>query len=133
VYRSDTPFFDPSDKINPTPIASGTTSYVDVNPPCGTCYYRVWNYQLDTPPPVVAAVVPGTGPAAGGTAVQVFGTGFLSGAKVYFGGVLAANITVVSGNLIACTTPAHAAGAVEAKVQNTNGQEGALANGFNYQ
>jgi len=133
VYRSDTPFFDPDDKISPAPIPTGTTQYVDSNPPCSLCYYNVWNYALDTPPPNVMSVVPNQGPAAGGTAVNVFGQNFQSGAKVYFDTAQATNVIFVSSNMLTCTTPAHAAGSVTVKVQNPNGQEGTLVSGFTYQ
>ncbi|MEO0263428.1 MAG: IPT/TIG domain-containing protein, partial [candidate division WOR-3 bacterium] len=133
VYRSDTPFFDPQDRINPSPIPNGTTSYVDSNPPCTVCYYNVWNYQLDTQPPQVDAVVPATGPVSGGTSVKVYGNNFQNGAKVYFDNVLATNIVFVNESQINCKTPPHSAGAVDVKVVNPNGQDGVLTGGFTYQ
>lgn len=132
VYRSDTPFFDPQDKINPTPIPNGTTNYIDSNPPCSICFYNVWNYQLNTQPPIVEAVVPSTGPISGGTAVKVYGENFQQGAKVYFDNILAMEITFVNSSQINCKTPSHSAGQVNVKVVNPNGQEGLLNNGFTY-
>jgi hypothetical protein len=132
VYRSDTPFFDPTDKITVSPLADGTQAYTDIGPPCSTCYYNVWNYQLDTLPPAVAAVAPPLGPAAGGTNVSIFGQNFTGGAKVYFDNVLATSIGFVSSNMLTCTTPAHASGTVTVKVVNPNAQEGSLPNGYTY-
>jgi hypothetical protein len=132
VYRSDTPFFDPLDNIG-TPIADGSDAYTDSAPSCSTCYYNVWNYQLDTQPPYVQAVAPPIGPTVGGTYVSVFGQNFTSGAKVYFDNIQATNITFVNVSMITCTTPAHGAGVVAVKIVNPNAQEGSLVNGFTYQ
>src|SRR5262249_58487680 len=41
-------------------------------------------------------------------------------------------VTVVDGNTITATTPAHAAGAVSVTVTNTDTQNGTKANGFTY-
>jgi len=76
---------------------------------------------------------PSTGPQAGGTIVELIGRYFQTGAKVYFGGNVATDIVVVSGNLITCWTPVHAPGAVDVVVRNPNGQEGTLTNGYTFQ
>src|SRR5262249_9204159 len=60
------------------------------------------------------------------------GTGFLSGATVSFGGTAATAVTVVNGTTITATTPAHAAGAVNVVVTNTDSQSGTLTNGYTY-
>jgi hypothetical protein len=133
VYRSDTPFFDPTDRINGSPVPDGSTLYTDPAPPCTVCFYNVWNAALDTPPPTVDAVVPATGPAAGGTSVKVYGGDFIAGAKVYFDNVAATGVTVVNSSQIQCVTPAHAAGSITVKVVNPNGQDGTLPGGFTYQ
>lgn len=133
VYRSDTPFFDPGDKISPAPIPNGTTSYLDVNPACTTCFYKVWNVVVATQPPLVAAIVPSVGPAAGGTSVQIYGQNFVAGATVDFCGAAAIGVNVVSPNLVTATSPARALGSCTVKVTNPNGQEGQLTNGYLYQ
>lgn len=141
VYRSSIPQFGPPDRINATPIGtcgsrpSCTTTlhqYIDSNPACSTCYYSVWNYQLDTAPPSVQAVVSGSGSSSGGITVNVFGENFASGAKIYFDGILASSIVFVNSSQLRCATPAHAVGAVDVKVSNPNGQEGTLSSGYNY-
>jgi Domain of unknown function (DUF1929)/IPT/TIG domain/Glyoxal oxidase N-terminus len=82
--------------------------------------------------PSVASVTPASGPVAGGTAVTVTGTNFVSGATVSFGGTAATGVTVVSSTSITAPTPAHAAGAVNVVVTNSNGQNGTLPNGYTY-
>ncbi|MBN1417467.1 MAG: IPT/TIG domain-containing protein, partial [Planctomycetes bacterium] len=82
--------------------------------------------------PSVASVTPNQGPAVGGTAVTIGGTGFQTGATVTFGGTSATSVVVVSSTQITCATPAHAAGAVNVVVANPDGQSGTLAGGFTY-
>lgn len=82
-------------------------------------------------PPTVTAVSPNSGSTSGGTAVTITGTNFVSGATVTFGGTAATNVTVVSSTSLTATTPAHAAGAVNVVVTDSNGS-GTLTNGFTY-
>jgi hypothetical protein len=84
------------------------------------------------PVPTVSAVSPASGPTAGGTSVTITGTGFLAGATVSVGGSAATNVSVASGTTITATTPAHAEGAVNVVVTNTDGQSGTKINGFTY-
>jgi Glycosyl hydrolases family 16/IPT/TIG domain len=80
----------------------------------------------------VSAISPNTGTANGGSAVTVTGTGFLSGATVTIGGVAATGVTVVSSTSITAKTPAHAAGAADVIVKNTNNQVSTLSSGYTY-
>ena len=82
--------------------------------------------------PTVSAISPNTGTANGGTAVTVTGTGFRSGATLTIGGTAATGVTVVSSTLITATTPAHAAGAADLGVVNTDNQMGTLSGGYTY-
>ncbi len=69
--------------------------------------------------PTVTALVPASGPTAGGTEVTITGTGFtdVSGpAGVTFGGGNAADYTVQSPTEISAVTPAHAAGTFDVVV-----------------
>ncbi len=84
------------------------------------------------PAPTVTAISPTSGTANGGTAVNITGTNFTSGATVSFGGTVATNVSVVSSSSITAATPAHAAGAVSVVVTNSSGQSGTLANGYTY-
>ena len=81
--------------------------------------------------PTISSVSPNSGSTNGGTAVTITGTNFSSGATVTFGGTAASNVTVASSTSITATTPAHAAGAVNVVVSDSNGS-GTLTNGFTY-
>lgn len=69
----------------------------------------------------VTSITPATGVAAGGTAVTIVGTGLAGVEGVTFGGAAATNVAVVSDTRVTCTTPAHAAGAVNVVVQDDAG------------
>jgi hypothetical protein len=84
------------------------------------------------PAPTVSAIAPNTGTANGGTAVTVTGTGFQSGAAVTIGGTAATSVTVMSSTSITAKTPAHAAGAADVVVKNTDNQAGSLSGGYTY-
>lgn len=81
---------------------------------------------------LVTQVVPNFGPVAGGTNVTISGAGFLPGLTARFGGTLATNVVVVDEFTITATTPAHAAGAVDVVVRNSNNTQSTLAGGFTY-
>jgi IPT/TIG domain-containing protein len=84
------------------------------------------------PAPTVSSITPSSGPASGGTAVTITGTGFLSGATVTLGGTAATGVNVVNSTSITSTTPAHAAGTVGVVVKNTDNQAGTLSGGYTY-
>ncbi len=87
---------------------------------------------LSNPAPHVASISPNTGTTSGGTRVTITGTGFLMGATVSLGGTPATSVTLASSTSITATTPAHAAGAVNIMVTNTDAQSGSLAGGYSY-
>ena len=80
----------------------------------------------------VTSVSPTGGTIAGGSAVTINGAGFAAGATVTFGGSAATNVVVVSSIKITARTPAHALGAVNVTVTNTNTTNGTLTNGYLY-
>jgi IPT/TIG domain len=82
--------------------------------------------------PTVSSIAPTSGPAAGGTAVTISGTGFAAGATVTLGGSAATSVVVGSATSITATTPGHAAGAVTVTVTNTDAQSGSCAGCFTY-
>lgn len=88
--------------------------------------------SLEAPPPDVTSVSPNAGTESGGTAIQVNGTGFVSGATVYVGGVVATGISFVSPTRIDCNTPAGTIGAANVRVVNPDLQEDTLVGGFTY-
>ncbi len=76
--------------------------------------------------PVVTSVAANNGPAAGGTAVTITGKNFKKSANpgVKFGTTAATLVVVTSATTITCTTPAHAAAAVDVHVNNAAGGDG---------
>jgi hypothetical protein len=91
-----------------------------------------YSYGAANPAPTVSAISPATGTTAGGTAVTITGTGFLTGATVKLGGTTATGVNVVSSTSITATAPAHSAGSVSVVVINTDSQSGTLTNGYSY-
>ena len=59
--------------------------------------------QIACPEPT--ALLPGSGPAAGGNVVQISGTGFTGATRVMFGNTPAKSITVASNSLIEAVAP----------------------------
>ncbi len=82
--------------------------------------------------PTVSSVLPSSGTTAGSTAITITGTGFLAGATATVGGVTCSSPTVVLATSITCTTGAHAAGAVNVVVTNTDAQTGTGTNAYTY-
>ena len=74
-----------------------------------------------TPLPLVTAVSPATGPAAGGTLVTVSGAYFSGVTAVDFGATPATDFEFISATKISAIAPAHAAGTVQVKVTTPNG------------
>ena len=72
------------------------------------------------------------GPITGGTLVTISGSGFMAGAIVEFDASVCSGPTVVSSTSITCTTPAHATGAVNIKVTNTDSQFSIAPSAFTY-
>jgi uncharacterized repeat protein (TIGR01451 family) len=85
-------------------------------------------------PSITTALSPNHGPAAGGTAVTITGSGFVSGGSlaVTFGGTAATAVTVVNASTITCTTPAHASGVVDVLLTNGDGQPTTATSAFTY-
>jgi len=94
--------------------------------------FRASGQGSGNPAPTVTSISPTSGTTAGGTAVSISGTGFLVGATVSLGGTAATGVTVVNSTTITATTAAHAAGAVNVVVTNTDSQSGTLTNGYTY-
>jgi hypothetical protein len=101
-------------------------------PGCGGGIAATTPNPSSNPAPHIASITPNTGTTSGGTSVIIAGTGFLSGATVSFGGTPATGVTLASSTSITATTPAHAAGAVNIMVTNTDAQSNTLAGGYTY-
>jgi hypothetical protein len=104
-------------------IAGGTFSSA------GTCISDCKNIARYIFDPALTGIVPNSGPTSGGTSVVLTGS-HLTGGSVTFGGT-AATCTVNSATQITCTTPAHAAGAVDVAV-TTPGGTVTTVGGFTY-
>jgi IPT/TIG domain/Right handed beta helix region/S-layer homology domain len=80
---------------------------------------------------IVYSILPGNGPAGGGTNLSISGTEFESGATVTIGGQPAGNVVVVDGDTITAASPALPAGSVgDVTVTNPSGLGGTYARGF---
>ncbi len=115
-----------------TPANAAGPVTVLVSGPAGSVggLNAAFNYMLT--PPVLAALLPNTGVASGGTTFTLTGTGFVAGATVTVGGLAASNVIVVSPTQIVATTPPGTIGAAVVLVTNPGGLISGLATGFTY-
>ncbi len=103
-----------------------TTVYVFVTTAAGTSDPQMAGAFTFTVPstssgvPTVTGVAPDEGPAAGGTAVTITGTGFTGTVAVDFADTAATSVVVVSDTQITCVTPV-GAGTVDVTVTNAKG------------
>jgi hypothetical protein len=113
--------------------AAGPHAVTVTNPDGGTVTMPGAFTCVAVSQPSTASVSPGLGPIAGGTAVQVGGSGFVAGASVMFGSAPLANVMVLSPAVITGTTTAHPAGTVAVTVTNPDGGTTSLPGAFTYQ
>ena len=113
-------------------VAGTLTLNVTVTTAAGCSDAKSANVTAAAAAVTVTSVSPTGGTIAGGSAVTINGTGFNAGATVTFGGSAATNIVVVSSTQITARTPAHALGAVNVIVTNTDTSNGTLTNGYLY-
>jgi hypothetical protein len=83
-------------------------------------------------PPLLNAVNPSSGTTLGGTQVTLSGGSFVSGATVSFGGLPSTAVAFVSATQLVAVAPPAAAGSVDVRVQNPDGQSATLASAFTY-
>jgi large repetitive protein len=82
-----------------------------------------YTYGTAPPPPaapVVQAIDPNTGPAAGGDSVTIFGTGFTNAAAVRFGAIQVFNFYAPNDTTISLQTPAGTASATPVDITVTS-------------
>ncbi len=84
------------------------------------------------PPPKIVHLSTLSVPVVGGTQVTITGTGFQSGASVFFGGVAGTVLGAPTATSIVVATPGHAAGTVDVVVANPDGQYSDTFVGFSY-
>ena len=82
--------------------------------------------------PVVTGIAPNAGPTAGGTAVTISGSGFVSGATVTIGGAAATGVAFVNATTITATTGAHGDAVVDVTVKNPSDQAYTATSIFTY-
>lgn len=124
---------DCASQYTPT-LTGGTTYYFEIVP----YFYNDFGPVYMTVSPNATGineaafeVGPSIGSATGGQSVSITGYNFQSGATVSFGGSAATNVTLVSSNIITCTTPAHAIGTVDVAV-SSGGTTATLKGGYTY-
>ena len=83
--------------------------------------------------PTITSIWPAAGVLNGGNQITIFGTGFLSGVEVTFGGTACTSLVLSSSTAITCTTPAGSAGAWTVTATNSDTQTGSLSSGYTYQ
>lgn len=135
VYRSpDDPYFTSGEALptTPLPLPGSTRAWVDAGASGSTYFYTVRNVPfLAEAAPTVAFVNPGSGPAAGNTLVTIWGSGFVAGAKVWFGTGAGTSVTVVNPSMLTCRSPA-GSGTVNLTVENPDGQSATVTNGWSW-
>jgi LysM repeat protein len=97
----------------------------------GTSVFDTSRNTQPSPAPAITSLNVSTGPAAGGTAVVITGTGFTGATGVTFGGTPARAFSVVNSTTINATTPA-GSGSVAVVVLHAAGNATRAA-GFTYQ
>ncbi|MCI0342429.1 MAG: IPT/TIG domain-containing protein [Planctomycetales bacterium] len=118
-----------------TPPGTAGARTVTVTNPDGQSGALGGGFTYGTPPsnpPTVTNVSPAFGPTAGGTAITVTGSAFVTGATVTIGGTAATSVAFVSATQLTAVTPAGSAGSRTVVVTNPDGQAGALGGGFTY-
>ncbi|MFI0814997.1 IPT/TIG domain-containing protein [Streptomyces sp. NPDC021115] len=116
-----------ANQITATSPAGSGTVLVTVTTPGGTSNGVSFGYAA-APAPVLTALSPTQGPAAGGTAVTLTGTGFTGATSVRFGSVNATSFTVVSATQITAVAPPGSAGSAQVTVTGPGG----TSNGITY-
>jgi hypothetical protein len=126
--------------INPTtcvisgtlsaPSATTTYSIVATNS-VGNSADATVQLTSSLPLPSVTSILPVSGAATGGTAVEIDGTNFVSGVTVLIGGTACTGINVINSTTIDCTTAASFPGVGDVVVSDSGGT-GTLSGGYTY-
>lgn len=132
IYFGDVPsqvvkFVDASNLAATAPPGIAGTVDISVEDPEGlrgvfANGFTYYDATGDTPAPKILLPVPNTGPASGGTALMIQGTGFQPGASVYLDWKLIPSAVVASSEYITLVTPSLSPGTVDIAVTNPDGQ-----------
>jgi len=79
----------------------------------------------------LSSISPNSGPASGGTAVTISGSGLTGATGVNFDGIAATSVNVVNSSTITAITPAHSVGSVDVIVTTPSGSA-TLNNAYTY-
>ena len=90
-----------------------------VKQPSAFAFYPVDPLPAD--PPVLGAVVPALGDVAGGQTVQLIGSAFASGSRIFFGDKEATVMTSTGTSSWTIKTPAHSSGSVDVTIVSPQG------------
>ncbi|MDP6942592.1 MAG: IPT/TIG domain-containing protein [Myxococcota bacterium] len=124
--------------------STAATAIVLTNPgPLGPCNVEVVNpdglaasleagFKYIPATPVIANVLPASGPVTGGISVVLHGEGFMDGASVRFGAADAESVDVWSTVSIQAVAPAGLAGTTDVTVVNPGGVAATAADAFTY-
>ncbi|GAB4417853.1 MAG: hypothetical protein OHK0056_26970 [Bacteriovoracaceae bacterium] len=117
------------------PYTNGPVNVTVINSDNQTSGVQTYTFATT---PIISSVenvaTPGVsaGPLAGGTAIKILGSNFVSGATVTVGGVNCAPVTFVNSGELQCPTGGNTAGAKSVVVTNPDTTTSTLANGFTY-
>jgi hypothetical protein len=117
-----------------SPAGSGTVDVTVTTPGGnGASPGDHFTYVPAGPAPKIKKIAPKTGPAAGGTTVEISGTNFAGATAVSFGSTSATSYTVNSASSITAVSPASTSGQVALSVTTPNGTSAPIAaDHFNY-
>jgi hypothetical protein len=111
-------------------LAAATYNVTVTSPGDGTVTFT--NGYSSNPAPTVGGVNIPAGALAGGTAIQITGTGFLASPTVTIGGAVC-NVTASTATTVDCITGAAVAGTYAITVTNYDAQFATLAAAYTYQ
>ncbi|MBI2765171.1 MAG: IPT/TIG domain-containing protein [Chloroflexi bacterium] len=109
------------------PHSAGAVTVVVTAPGVSSAASPADSFTYTAAGPVIGAISPASGPAAGGTVVTITGSGFTGATAVSFGGVAAASFTVVNDTQITATSPSRAAGNATITVTTPSGSASSAA------
>ena len=114
-----------------TPAGSLGLKNVTVTNPDKGLLLLTGAFTYNALPVITSPLSPNNGKSAGGNAITINGSGFVSGAAVKIGGNSVTGLSISAGQITG-TTPAGAIGSQAVTVTNPDGGYGELAGGFTY-
>jgi hypothetical protein len=116
----------------PSPVLAGTASFTVVvtNPDSQTD--NIASAFTAEAVPTFTTITPNSGTLAGGTNVTITGTNFEAGATIYFGATGVSADSLNSTTIVATVPSSASTGAVDVRIQNSNGEEVTSSGAFTY-